>query len=222
MVHECEPAGVAMREDVHDLAFFPKADRADERESVLADRAARSGVFIGDQNCGLACDGDLLARSGTARDGGELAVHGPGEIHGGGACGFQNGAGLGETFFKIAAARCFERGEVHPPARRCADESRAAHVHFKNRRGHLRNGRDFLDDEAMRQRALVYDLDDAVVAGLLPDGAEMRAVDVHSGAFLIGDELRFVEPRTVLASSPARTRNCRRGRQCSISSALPD
>ena len=184
MIHEGKPTGVAMCEDIHRRADLAPADATDEREPVPADCAACRGIFICDQSGSLASDGNFRARSGAARDGRELAIHGPCEIHGGGACGFQKRGGFGEAGVCRAAA-CIgknrERGEVHPPPCRCPDEPRATDVHLGNRRGHLRDGGDFFDHEAVRQRALIDDLDGAPVAGPEPDGAVVSAVDVHRG-----------------------------------------
>ena len=70
--------------------------------------------------------------------------------------------------------------EIHPVSRACAEQSGSANMHFTNCRRHLLNGADFFDDETMRQKSLVDQLNDGFIPRFEPDGPKMFTAYLHT------------------------------------------
>jgi hypothetical protein len=52
-------------------------------------------------------------------------------------------------------------------------------MHIANRRRHLFDGANFFDDELMRQKSLIDQLDYAFIARLKPNRSEVLAANFH-------------------------------------------
>ena len=75
--------------------------------------------------------------------------------------------------------RGLECSEIHPKADTGANQSRAADMHFPDGVRHLRDGCDFFNDETVRQKPLINQLNDAVIRFLQPDRPKMFAAYIH-------------------------------------------
>jgi len=181
IVHEGQPARVAVRQDIHRRAALARANFFDQRDTVLADAAAKLRVLIRDRGGRLARDADHLLDGAASLNRGELALDRPLQVDGRGARGLE---GFAVRFQRrqerlAAPGRRVERGQIHPVARRRADQPRAAQQHLADGVSHLVHGGQVHDLEPVRQHVLVDDLDHARIVGLDPDRAVMDAVDKH-------------------------------------------
>ena len=93
VIDECEPAGVAMREDIHRRSALASAQLDDKRQAMLADASAELGVFVRDLRGGRAKGLNPCFRAGRGADGREPAIDSPGKIHRCRARAFQQCAG---------------------------------------------------------------------------------------------------------------------------------
>ena len=74
-----------------------------------------------------------------------------------------------------------QRGTVHAVGRGGADKPGAPDMHVPDRNGKICNVLQPLNGKAVRQLALINDLNDLRVLFSGPDGPVMRAVNVHNG-----------------------------------------
>ena len=187
VVHEGQPARVAMRQDVDGGSVrFLCRQRFEQRFSVFADALARLGVFVGD---GLGCNfGDmpLFFRGTSPRHGGKLAVNGPCQIGGRGAGSLQGGCGFGhervESFSVLRGS--FAGGKPHAVSGCCADEPRTSDEHVPDGVTKRTERRDRRRLETMGQHMLVNDMQ--AIRLIKPDRPIRFSVYVHFLSLPIG------------------------------------
>jgi hypothetical protein len=168
-----------MSEDVHGRTAFTRGDRPDQIDTMRADPAAMLRIFGGNVARGLERDGDLLGWALRRGDSSYLTINSPTEIHRSRSCLPKTLGSARKRLFPRTCVRRFQRRQIHSKTRGRADQASAANMHVADRIGHLRDGRDVFNDERVRQRALIDDLDDALVVGPEPDRLVMLAADFH-------------------------------------------
>ena len=120
---------------------------------MAADGLAGGDVFFGDGISGV--EGSAFA---------EHAVHGPGEVDGGGAGIFEDGGGGIEWHAGF-------RGQPHAVGGGGADAAGAADVHVPDGGGDIFHGVEVFEDERPRELALIDDAHGFAGSGRGPDGA---------------------------------------------------
>ena len=174
VIHGGEPAGIAMGEDIHRLAWLlARGDLLDDREAMLADGAVEQHVFLGDgRGPAIGC----FLSSGFRQAAQEAAhvIQGPFQIDGGGAGYVQGFPSLVEG----SIAGIARHGNRHAIGSGNADERCAPDPHVADGGGDIIHG--FQGDNAklVGQPALVDDIDGQAI-GVQPDGVIMVGADFH-------------------------------------------
>src|SRR5947209_12831063 len=160
-----------MGQDVDGRPVLFLAQSADQLEPMLTNAPAVFRIFVRDFTRRLKCDPlPFLARF-CVGHAFELPLDRPPEIYGGRPGGSQ----LLSCRHQIG----FERREIHPVGRRRTYQSGAAHLHLLDGSRHFGDALHIFNDELMRQKPLVDNLDDPLVARLWPDSPVMLPPHVH-------------------------------------------
>jgi len=181
VVHERQPAGVAMREHVDRLPVIARGDLAQKGHAMLAHAAAEFGILVGD-GLGFGPGGFQPVAGGGAGGQGPLhAVKGPFQVPGGGAGG-QQGIGVRlQAGMPIGLSGMKTGGQIEAPGGGAADESGPAQIHVADGRAHVGGRAQVQEGEFVGQAGLV---NDAHASGRFePDGAVVLAGDVHGTVF---------------------------------------
>ena len=171
-IDSCQPARIAMGENVDRRATLARGDLADQREPVVADgRTDRDILFrqLAGQSPGLL----RPLGCGQRREGQAQPLQRPAQVDGGGARRCKLFDGVGES--RVGGVGHQGKGQSISP--RHADQRRPAHLHVGDGAG----GRPCIAQhdplERMRQQRLVDDLDSAEFNR--PDRPERGACDLH-------------------------------------------
>ena len=168
-----QPAGVAMRQNLDRAAAFAALRRGDQIDTVVADRAVDRDILLG--NLGGAGERGVMPAARRQRE--ERTAHRfkrPTQVD-------RCRPGRGEHVDR-ARQRRIRRvgggGEGNAVGRRRADQRRAAHRHVADRPRRIVQRRQPGNDQFVRQKPLVDDLDRAPIRAE-PDRAHRPAANVH-------------------------------------------